>query len=80
MSLKQCKAVAEVLFKEEPVIAKRFKEVICELCDEGFAEEKVGDLYEAFISAWIEHTRPKKMLSLEGQKERQRLYDEHMGS
>ncbi len=59
MSLKQVKAVAEVLFKEEPAMAKRFKEVICELCDEGFGEETVGDLYEGFVLGWIDYTRPK---------------------
>ena len=59
MSLEQCRVVAEVLFKEEPDVAKWFKEIICNLYSEGFAEETVGDLYEAFVNAWIEHTRPK---------------------
>ncbi len=57
MSLKQAEAVAQVLFKEEPAMAKRFKEVITELADEGFTQETIGDLYEVFVIGWIEHTR-----------------------
>ena len=59
MSLKQCKAVAEVLFKEEPVMAKRFKEVITEFVDEGFGEESVWDLYEAFVLGYIDAYKTK---------------------
>lgn len=59
MSLRQCKAIAKVLFKEEPAMAKRFKEVICELCDEGLGPETAWDLCEAFVLGWIDHTRPE---------------------
>ncbi len=74
MSIKQAKAVAEVLFKEEPAMAKRFKEVITELADEGFTQETIGDLYEVFVIGWIEHTRPK--MTPAERAERQRLQDE----
>lgn len=58
MSLRQTKAIAGVLFKEEPEMAKRFKEVIVELVYEGFATETVANLHEAFVFGWIDHTRP----------------------
>jgi len=77
MSLQQCKAIVEVLFKEEPEMAKRFKEVIVELYDEGFVKETVGDLYDAFVLVWIEHTRPK--MTPEEKSKRQRLQDEAAG-
>lgn len=76
MSVRQISALAGVLFKEEPNMACRLKQALEELREEGFGGETVGDLYAAFLPIWIEHTTPKEMLSLEGQKERQRHIDE----
>lgn len=64
MSLKQIQARVKVFFKEEPNMACRIKEVIRELVDEGFAEEKVRDLHMVFSAEYFNHTSPKEMLSL----------------